>query len=138
MTPAELDDFVRRYFREEQILRAGSREERVAGEQAPLGSQAGFNLDLTLWRGLPGAEEAWPLILALVERAPDDEALAFVAAGPLEDLVRRHGVAFADRLIGHTRRDPRFRQALAGIWGWEDLPQPLRGRLIGLLGLIGP
>jgi hypothetical protein len=42
--------------------------------------------------------EAWMLIGELIRRAPSDEILAFVAAGPLEEFVRAHAARFADRI----------------------------------------
>jgi hypothetical protein len=67
-------------------------------------------------------ERVWPILLELVARAPDDEGLAFVAAGPLEELIQMHLSAFLDRLVEQTRRNPRFREAMQGVWGWERLP----------------
>lgn len=78
----------------------------------------------------PNLDRAWPIILALIEHAPDDEALAFVATGPLEDLIHRHGQRIGDQIVEQARRDPRFRQALGDVWGWEGVPEPLRGRLL--------
>lgn len=76
---------------------------------------------------------AWRLIKVLVRRSPDDATLAFVAAGHLEDLVRTHGVRFADRLVEETRRDARFREAMRNVWGWEDVPAGLLERITPLL-----
>jgi hypothetical protein len=73
--------------------------------------------------------------LALVELAPDDAALAYVAAGPLEDLVREHLERFADRLVEQARRDPRFRDALKGVWGWENVDPGIRRRLFDAMGV---
>lgn len=72
---------------------------------------------------LGAIDDAWRLLLVLVERAPDDEVLGFVGAGPLEDPFRRHGEEFAERIIDAARTRERFRQALEEMWGWEELPE---------------
>jgi hypothetical protein len=51
-------------------------------------------------------EAAWPLIRETVQRSGNDQILAFVAAGPLEDLVRLHACRFIDRM--ERRRMPRI------------------------------
>jgi len=66
-------------------------------------------------------EHLWRTVMVLIERAPTDAALGFVAAAPLEDLIRMHG----ERVIGFLERDyprsPRLRTALTGVWtGPED------------------
>ena len=66
-------------------------------------------------------EKAWPLMVKLIEAAPSEEALAFVAAGPLEVLIRTGGDNFEDRIVQCALSDARFRRALEGVWGWEDV-----------------
>src|SRR5262245_54660710 len=58
-------------------------------------------------------EEGWPLILHLVSLAQDDAALAFVAAGPLEDLLNHNCRHVIERVEREARTDPRFRRCLA-------------------------
>jgi len=60
---------------------------------------------------------AWGLVLGLVDRAPDDDALGWVAAGPLQDLLCRHGIDLIDRVEAKAESDPRFKKCLAGVWG---------------------
>jgi hypothetical protein len=59
---------------------------------------------------------AWATMIELVARASNARVLAFVAAGPLEDLLRTHG----SQLIGDVERlagsDAKFRRALTGVW----------------------
>ena len=62
-------------------------------------------------------EVGWDLILMLVGAAPDDDALAWVAAGPLEDLLCEHGPAFISRAEALAQSDKRFRACLALVWG---------------------
>jgi hypothetical protein len=63
-----------------------------------------------------GPERAWPVILELVARAPDDAGLAFVGASAIEDLVNAAGSRFADRIEAASVADPRFARALAFVW----------------------
>lgn len=131
MTQSTTDDFARRYFDEWRVLRSGTRLERLATRDADdRPSDALFEMLHTANE----PERAWPIVLALVAEAPDDEALAFVAGGPLEDLIQKHGDAFADRIVERARSDPRFRSALGGVWGWENVSESLRSRLFEVLG----
>jgi hypothetical protein len=74
-------------------------------------------------------EQAWPIILELVKQAPTNRILFDVAAGPFEDLIRQHGEQFIDRIEVQARRDPKFRQCLAGIWYGEDVSKDIRNRI---------
>jgi hypothetical protein len=53
-------------------------------------------------------EMGWTVTLELIEAAPDEYVLANVAAGPLEDLLRRLPDRFIDRMELQARRDPKF------------------------------
>lgn len=61
-------------------------------------------------------EVAWRTIVLLIERAPSDERLGPVGAGPLEDLLNDHGDMFIDRIEAAARTDSRFRACLASVW----------------------
>jgi len=74
-------------------------------------------------------EEAWLLILRLVELSPDERMLATVAAGPLEDLLGLHSHAFIDRVEERARTDARFRRCLSGVWGWTTIPDEIQLRM---------
>ncbi|HLK90976.1 MAG TPA: hypothetical protein VKZ18_13845 [Polyangia bacterium] len=71
-------------------------------------------------------EEGWTVVLALVDASPDDWVLCNVAAGPLEDLLRKFSDVLVDRAEVQARRDPKFRRCLTGVWG---LPPPVQARL---------
>jgi hypothetical protein len=62
-------------------------------------------------------DAAWNLVLGLIARAPDDDSLGWVGAGPLEDLLCHHGEMLIDRVEQLAKADPRFKQCLAGVWG---------------------
>jgi hypothetical protein len=53
--------------------------------------------------------------------------LANVAAGPLEDLLKREPDRFIDRVEIQARRDAKFRRCLTGVWG---LPVSIRDRVM--------
>ena len=65
-------------------------------------------------------DRAWNLVLQLVDASPSDRVLELVAAGPMEDLMDRHGKAVIDRVEGMAKKSPRFKQMLAGVWLDED------------------
>lgn len=73
-------------------------------------------------------EDVWRTVMTLVETAPSDPALAFVGAGPIEDLAVHHGDAFVDRLATAARRDARFRYALRCAW-LDSAPEHVRTAL---------
>jgi hypothetical protein len=81
-------------------------------------------------------ERAWPLMCEIIRRISpeDDDILAYVAAGPLEDLFVRHPHAFIDRVEHLARHDAHFRRAVSGVWGWNSIPAEVRARLDTLLG----
>ena len=73
------------------------------------------------------------LLKNLIEAAPDDTTLSYIAAGPLEHLAWYHGEQFGERLVERTRADPKFRRAMAGILGWDNVVEPYRSRLLSIL-----
>jgi hypothetical protein len=115
----DVDRFAEGYFRVGRALRDdASAEERGWLEALGAESPASLLDDLILEK----PEDGWLLMLAVVERAASEEDLAFVAARPIEDLVRHHGRAFADRLVVEARGNPQFRGALNYLWGWDEFP----------------
>src|ERR1700677_4481122 len=56
------------------------------------------------------------LTCLLVNQTTSDEALAYVAAGPLEDLLTFHGPLFIDHVAVAARADERLQLALSGVW----------------------
>jgi argininosuccinate lyase len=60
-------------------------------------------------------EMAWKMILLLLQQAPSKKALSYVAAGPLEDLIKRHGFNFRERIIGEASRNKRLLYALMHV-----------------------
>lgn len=127
--PRNFDSFAAEFFRTRQALGDGaSRKERLWLRDALSSDSPDFD---QLLEDQP--DEAWGLIVALVERAPGEEDLAFVAAGPIEDLIRLRGRSFSGRIVAEARANPRFRAALNYTWGWNDLPDDVRAELLPLL-----
>jgi hypothetical protein len=56
------------------------------------------------------------MINDLVTSAPSDEALCFLGAGPLEELLDRHGDAFVARAAQLAEQQATFRIALSCVW----------------------
>ena len=76
-----------------------------------------------------GPEVAWELILELIEDRPEDEALGWVAAGPLEDLLCEWGPVFIDRVEALAGSNDRFKKCLAGVWGWSRMAPDVYSRM---------
>lgn len=77
-------------------------------------------------------ERLWLITLQLIEQAPDDAALAYVAAGPLEDILALHGPTFIERVEDLARSDSRFLLALSGVWGQVRLSPEIDARVRAL------
>jgi hypothetical protein len=61
-------------------------------------------------------EEAWSLILAVLQQDSSPQILEVLAAGPLEDLLAKHGAAFIQRVERQARADRKFALLLGGVW----------------------
>ena len=58
----------------------------------------------------------WRFILATYKRDISDRVVAVLAAGPLEDLLARHGALYIDRVEQLARDDEKFNCLLGGVW----------------------
>jgi hypothetical protein len=126
----DLDSFATQYFADWAAAH-GTRAERLELEQRWLESPADWLMTVMIVEP-DRAEEAWPVIVHLIDSAPDDDALSYVAAGPLEDALHYHSARFGERILARARIDPKFNAALGGVWGWDRIPEPLRGQLMRL------
>jgi hypothetical protein len=79
-------------------------------------------------------EQAWNVIVELVRRTRRDEVLAYIAAGPLENLICEHPYAFIDRVEALAAADAHFKWALSGVWGESRMPDDVRARIDAILG----
>jgi hypothetical protein len=118
--PTPLPDLVAAYFRQ---YRNGGETDFWAFEE--VGKRVTFGND---------EEDAWAVMIALVEAA-DDESLAYVGAGPLEDLVRRFGTDLILRIEKTARTNLKFRECLGSIWLSEGaLPDWVLARVVRASG----
>lgn len=82
-------------------------------------------------------DEGWLLVLALVDAARNHEELMYVAAGPLEEFLIRHGQRKLADLTAAAQGSRKLRRALAGVWGREDMSGEVR-RVLELHQEISP
>ncbi len=61
-------------------------------------------------------QEAWEVILDILEEADSNDVIANLAAGPLEDLLSDHGETFIDEVEEKARQNPKFTQLILGVW----------------------
>lgn len=66
---------------------------------------------------LADPREGWHLVRELIQAAPTEDALLYVAAGPLEDFLSKHGRPFIALITSAAEKDPRMKRALGGVWG---------------------
>ena len=64
-------------------------------------------------------EIAWQAILEILKRELTTEQRALLAAGPMEDLLVRHGAAFIGRVEAEANVNPHLNHLLGGIWRRE-------------------
>jgi hypothetical protein len=88
-------------------------QEYIAYGDAPDGQENWGWASDRLFSILKGAPElAWTLIMEMIERAPSDMSLGFLAASPLEDLLADYGPAFIDRVEQRALENRKFRRAV--------------------------
>jgi len=87
-------------------------------------------------------EEGWPTILQILQKDQSPSIMENLSAGPLEDLLARHGPAFIDRVEAEAAHNPAFAKLLGGVWqnrmtddvwarvqaardrrGWDGIPE---------------
>ncbi|HEY3147563.1 MAG TPA: hypothetical protein VGJ75_14495 [Dongiaceae bacterium] len=61
-------------------------------------------------------DRAWLLILEILRRDHSDRILEVLSAGPLEDLLVKHGDKVIDRVEAEARLNPLFAKLLGGVW----------------------
>lgn len=133
-TEAELADYTKGYFARleefERQLASGSKDDDLIVS------------DLVSDLVYDGrSEEAWRIVLALVNAAPTPRTLGFVAAADLEDLVQWHA-RMSDgwrtvsddlyrRIVAEARANPRLREAFGLIY-WDGEPDWFRSEIAAL------
>lgn len=100
------DDLVATYWRHYRLSISGGRGDRLnAGD------------DFWAWEQVEqaakvGGSEAIALLSKLADAAPDEAGLAYLGAGPIEELVQLHGVPLKDQIEEASRQNPSFANAL--------------------------
>lgn len=61
-------------------------------------------------------QSAVALIRSVLAKVSDEEVLAVLAAGPLEDVLGKHGPEVIDEVEKLAHQDHRFRELLFGVW----------------------
>jgi hypothetical protein len=112
-------------------------QEYIGYGEAPPGQEKwGWASDrmYSLLEALP--ERAWHLVVEMIERAPSDDTLGFLAASPLEDLLSKDGPAFIERVEQRALESVKFHRALGmmrrlGITDdvWQRVQQAAQARL---------
>lgn len=77
-------------------------------------------------------EEGWKLIQELLRRAPSRVAINYVACGPLEDLLKRNGSQFIERVKVQAKNDKRLLYALSGIYKNDEVRKEIQDLLKGI------
>jgi hypothetical protein len=87
-------------------------------------------------------ETLWLLILAIHAKDQSWRIRKVLSAGPVEDLLAKHGERFIDRVEAEARKSPKFAKLLGGVWkncmtdgiwnrvqavwdrrGWDGIPE---------------
>ena len=61
-------------------------------------------------------EDLWRLILLIHGRDQSDRIQEVLSAGPVEDLLSKHGDSFIARIETQARLDAKFAKLLGGVW----------------------
>lgn len=123
MPQKPIDEIVKAYWEHYSSTQSSDRVLRLDAER-------------TLWAWEAVEEEVrsptarvLKLLLALGHEAKDDDALAYLGAGPVEDLISWHGARYLDEIDQCARSDPAFRKALSNVWIATQVPEAVHERL---------
>jgi hypothetical protein len=61
-------------------------------------------------------DSAWFLVLEVLRRDSSDQIIEVLSAGPLEDLLARHGPYVIARVEAEAKSSPEFASLLGGVW----------------------
>ena len=74
-------------------------------------------------------QEAWGRIKSLVAGAGTGKDLNYVGAGPLEDLLCKHGGEVISWVEECTRADPRMKQCVGSVWAPGRMQAEIHARV---------
>ena len=71
---------------------------------------------------LDSPHQAWTAILTILDKDASEDTMMNLAAGPLEDLLSKHGPEVIDRVEKEAHANPTFSNLLGGVWqsGTDD------------------
>jgi len=67
-------------------------------------------------------QQAWCVIQHIINYAENDAEIAYVAAGPLEDLLQKHFLEIKADLMVAMRTHTKIRKAVESVWLAPDSP----------------
>ena len=73
-------------------------------------------------------ESAFQFVLEVLRRNHSNKILRVLSAGPLEDILVKHGDAIIDRVEAEARSNPMFATLLGGVWR-RDMPETIWARV---------
>ena len=59
---------------------------------------------------------AWAMILEILKLNPSDKIQEVLSAGPLEDLLAKHGALVIELVETEAKKNQKFAQLLGGVW----------------------
>lgn len=65
-------------------------------------------------------DRGWILTLMLLDATDETKALAYIAAGPLEDLLDKHGEAIWPKVLAEVENNKKLQFALSCVWLDDD------------------
>lgn len=78
-------------------------------------------------------EDAWQVMLRIIEMTDNEFVLENLAAGPLETLLGLYGKTFIERVESRAAVDPKYRWVVGGVWQGR-MDDELWGRVQAVLG----
>jgi hypothetical protein len=88
----------------------------VGGEYRPFPEEPPEYADRKWERAFQTYELLWQFIVCAYQRELSDQAIAILAAGPVEDLLSGTGADYIDRVEELAKRDDKFNELLGGVW----------------------
>ena len=124
MKMRELNDLAAAYWDHYRLFTSKDRAERLRSDELDWASD---EIDELV---AEQPDDAISTLVFLADAAPDDGALGYLGAGPVEELIIGHGSdVVIDRVEGAARRNERFRMALASAWYDDHVTPEVRERL---------
>ena len=115
-------NFTEAYWRRYVLMFRGNREQRLAAGELDWA-------DDEVREALGDPVKAVGLLVRLADAAPDAQALSYLGAGPVEDLLVDPSPAIVDEIEQAARRNKHFRYALQCAWFDDQVSPAVRNRL---------